>query len=80
MQKETEQKYIDKNSTYYIEQTLLNSLSTKEISDFISPLYKEYKKLDINIDNEIKEVKNKYNNLDELSKYFIELLVKQNNS
>lgn len=40
MLKKIEQKYMDKNSTYYIEQTLLNSLSTKEISDFISPLYK----------------------------------------
>jgi hypothetical protein len=79
VQKETEQRYLEKNSKYFIENTLFNSLSVKEISDFISPLYKEYKILDKEIESKIKEIQSKYNNLDELEKYFIELLVKQEN-
>jgi hypothetical protein len=75
--KETEKIYLDNNSKYYIEQMLLSSFSINELSDFIMPLYKEYVKLDKNIKKEIKITKKKYNNLNELSEYFIELLVKQ---
>jgi len=77
--KEIEEKYLDSNSKYYIEQKLLNILSIKEIQEFILPKYKEYKALNINIGKEVRENQNKYSNLDELSKYFIELLVKQEN-
>ncbi|USN59197.1 MAG: hypothetical protein H6767_03815 [Candidatus Peribacteria bacterium] len=79
MDKEAKQKYLEKNSIYFIENTLFNSLSVEEISDFVSPLHKEYKILDKEIKSEIKKIQNKYKNLDELEKYFIELLVKLEN-
>ncbi|MFK7779776.1 MAG: CHC2 zinc finger domain-containing protein [Candidatus Gracilibacteria bacterium] len=79
MQKETERKYLDDNSKYYIEQNILSSLSIKEIQNFISPLYKEYKALDTFIENKTKENLSRYSDLDKISEYFIELLVKQDN-
>lgn len=79
MDKKTKKKYLEKNSKYFIENTLFNSLSVEEISDFVSPLHKEYKILDKEIKSKIKKIQNKYKNLDELEKYFIELLVKLEN-
>ena len=40
---EIESKYLENKSKYYIEQTLLNSLSIKELQDFIENKTKELK-------------------------------------
>ncbi len=77
--REEEKKYLDKNSKYYIEQTLLNSLSKDDLKNFINPIYKEYEELKKIINNKVEEIFEEYKNIDELSKYFIEVLVYMDN-
>lgn len=73
----TEKEYLGTNTKYIIEHTLLNSIPIDELQSFILLFYEEYTRLENNINNKIKEKLCKYDNLDELSKYFIEILVKQ---
>jgi hypothetical protein len=79
MNNNTEKIYLEKNSKYYIEQTLLNSLSMEELKQIIKPLYEEYKNKKIKLHRLIKETLEKYIDIEELDKYFIEQMVKLEN-
>ena len=69
--KELEKNYLDKNSTYNIENILLSSMTNQEIKEFIWDLYNEYKSIEDKQKSKIlKDIKN-YSNLSELDKYFI---------
>lgn len=75
MLEELEKVYLEKNSKFKIEETLLYSLTLKEIQGFIQPLHTEYIGMTSEINETILGIKKKYPDLDELSKYAIKLLV-----
>ncbi len=62
--------YLYTNRKYFVEQTLLNSLSLKEVKEFLSPLYAERNILLEKIEKEQK----RFWKLNSISKYFIECL------
>ena len=70
-----EKKYLNNNTSNNIECKLLKNISKKEIEDFIIPLYKEFNVIKKIIDKEVFIVK-KDNKLNNLEKYFLELLIK----
>lgn len=69
---EIEKEYLERNSKYRVEKDLLKNFTDSEIKDFIIPLYNEYKNINNDIENNVKERLSKYDDLNELSKYFIE--------
>lgn len=72
-----EKEYMDKHSSYYIEKLLIDSISIDEVKDFIKPILKEYSILNKKIEEKISNILIKNSNLNEISKYFVELLIKQ---
>lgn len=76
---DTKKEYLEKNSKYNIEKTLLKNLTNNEIKKFILPLHNEYKNIEENIKHKEKETLSKYKDLDEISKYFIQEIVKIEN-
>jgi hypothetical protein len=72
---ELKKKYLEKNSKYNIEKTLLKNLTDSEIKKFIIPLHNEYKNIEEDIKHKVKERLSKYKDLDEISEYFIEKIV-----
>ncbi len=69
--KELERKYLEKNSIYYIENSLLSNITNQDIKEFIWSLYSEYKSIKSNFETKIlKEIKS-FKELSELDRYFI---------
>jgi len=69
--KEIEKEYLEKNSIYNIENSLLSTLSNSELKEFSIELYDEYIQLEEKLEAKIiKEIKS-YSNTSEMDKYFI---------
>ena len=69
--KELERKYLERNSIYYIENTLLSTINNQDIREFVWDLYIEYKSVKDNFKAKILKEINSFSNLSELEIYFI---------
>lgn len=71
-----EREYLSKYNPYLIEESLLYSFSKKELNDLIVSIKDEYlkKKLPYSNKLQIKRIEVSYQELDEISKYFVDML------
>lgn len=71
-----EKQYLNKNSSYFIEQELLHSFSKDDLKNLIEITKEEYLKEKLPYLNKIErdKLKMNYKELDELSQYFIDLI------
>jgi len=68
---ELEKKYLEANSSFMLERTLINSMSDKDILSFITPLKNTYNKLRGTVETEYKKLLKRHKDLSEISKYFL---------
>lgn len=71
-----EREYMKKHNPYLIEESLLYSFSKKELNDLIKSTKNQYLKEKLPYSNklQIKRIEINYQELDELSKYFIDMI------
>ncbi len=63
--------YLEKNTPYWIERTLIDSMSNDELYDFLVPLESEYTALKTEIETIYHEIIWNSKKLEEISKYFL---------
>lgn len=66
-----EEEYLATQGKFYLWLKLLSEFSRDELNDFIQPFLQEYKKLNQERENELKEAYSRYENITEIEKYFI---------
>lgn len=76
MLKEIEKEYLEKNSIYFIQRELIDSMNLDSLKDFILPLYKDYKNINTAIEKCIDVEKKKYSELTDLDIYYLEEVIK----
>jgi len=73
---EMENSYINTQRPYLLEKTLLDELSShNEVREFVTDIYTEYTALKKKLDKEYSHLINKYDQANEMTEYFIKLLV-----
>ncbi len=75
MKASEEREYLEKNNKFNTEKTLLSSMTNDEIKDFISPIHNEYSNLKTSLQKIAKYNKNKFQDLSELEKHFLEVQI-----